>query len=313
MCFVQIFKKSTIFAASTIDFILLHFCITMNYNPEDIVPIVLNIGYANLDADWNWKDVRSPFARLYFVTAGEAEVIMPNYTIHLRPGHMYLIPSFALHSNRCTGHFEHYYVHLYEDPKSEVHIFEDLELPYEVRGTQLDEALFSRLLQSNPTMALGNNDPQTYDNTPQLVSDIMRDKSHGFSNRMEMRGIIYQLLSRFLLQAVNKVHSDDDRIQQVLLYIRKNLGAENDVDTLANMVGLSKDHLIRLFKKSTGETPIQYITMRKIERAEILLSTTNLSVKEVAHTVGYEDHSYFNRIFKKVVGLTPRDYRIKVS
>lgn len=283
----------------------------MNYNPEDIVPIVLNIGYASLDADWNWQDVRSPFARLYYVTAGTAEVIMPNYTIHLRPGHLYLVPSFALHSNRCNGHFEHYYVHLYEDPKSEVHIFEDLELPYEVKGTSLDEALFARLLRSNPTMGLGKFDPQSYDNTEQLVTDIRRDKQHGFANRMEMRGIIYQLLSRFLVQAVTKVHSDDDRIQSILMYIRKNLNELNDVDTLAKMTDLSKDHFIRLFKKATGETPIQYITLRKIERAEILLSTTNLSVKDVAHTLGYEDHSYFNRLFKKCVGLTPRDYRIK--
>jgi len=283
----------------------------MNYNPEDIVPIVLNIGYAELDAEWNWQDVRSPFARLYYVTAGQAEVIMPNYTIHLRPGHLYLVPSFALHSNRCTGHFEHYYMHLYEDPKSEVHIFEDLELPYEVKGTPLDEALFARLLHNNPSMALGNIDPQSYDNTPQLVSDIKRDKETAFANRMETRGIVYQLLSRFLQQAVTKVHSEDDRIQQILLHIRKNLNELNDVESLAKIIGLSKDHFIRLFKKTTGETPVQYITLRKIERAEILLSTTNLSIKDVAHTLGYEDHSYFNRIFKKTVGLTPRDYRVK--
>lgn len=283
----------------------------MNYNPEDIVPIVLNIGYASLDADWNWKDVRSPFARLYYVTAGQAEVIMPNYTIQLRPGYLYLVPSFALHSNRCTGHFEHYYVHLYEDPRSDVHIFEDLELPYEVKASELDPALFARLLKSNPTMALGNNDPQTYDNTPQLVSDIKRDKEAAFANRVEMRGIVYLLLSRFLQQAVTKVHSEDDRIQQILLHIRKNLSDINDVESLANMTELSKDHFIRLFKKTTGETPIQYITMRKLERAEILLSTTNMSVKAVANALGYDDHSYFNRIFKKNIGITPHSYRVK--
>jgi len=283
----------------------------MNYNPEDIVPIVLNIGYAKLNADWNWKDVRSPFARLYYVTAGEAEVVMPNYTIKLRPGHLYLVPSFALHSNRCKGHFEHFYVHLYEDPKSEVHIFEDLELPYEVKGSALDEMLFEQLLHNNPAMSLAHNDPSTYDNTPQLVSDIRRDKQHAFANRMEMRGIIYQLLSRFLQQAVTKVHADDDRIQNILLYIRKNLNELNEIDELAKMANLSKDHFIRIFKKTTGQTPVQYITLRKIERAEILLSTTNMSVKAVAFSLGYEDHSYFNRLFKKTVGLTPRDYRIK--
>lgn len=282
----------------------------MNYNPEDIVPLALNMGFADLDGNWNWKDVRSPFARLYYVTEGEAEVIMPSYTIHLRPGYLYLVPSFALHTNRCRGHFCHYYIHLYEDPSSEVHIFEDLELPYEVKGSSLDEQLFARLVANNPTMKLIETDPSCYDNTPQLIDNLRRDKLRNLSDRLETRGIVYQLLSRFLRHAVSKVRTNDDRIQQSLFFIRKNLSEISDIEQLVANSGLTKDHFIRLFKKTMNYTPMQYITMRKIERAEILLSTTDMTVKDVAHALGYDDHSYFNRLFKKEVGLTPRDYRL---
>ena len=88
-------------------------------NPENLIPLALNVGYAVHEADWNWRNVRSPFARLYYVSAGEADVMLPDGMIHLTPGNLYLIPSYTLHSDVCNGHFEHYYVHLYEDLENE--------------------------------------------------------------------------------------------------------------------------------------------------------------------------------------------------
>ena len=72
-------------------------------NPENLIPLALNVGYAVHESDWNWKNVRSPFARLYYVSAGEADVILPDGMIHLTPGNLYLIPSYTLHSNVCNG------------------------------------------------------------------------------------------------------------------------------------------------------------------------------------------------------------------
>ena len=72
---------------------------------------------------------------------------------------------------------------------------------------------------------------------------------------------------------------------------------------------MSKDHFIRTFKKEVGETPNVFLVNRKMEEAELLLVTTDCSVKQVALRLGYEDGSYFNKLFKKYAGMTPQQYR----
>lgn len=82
-----------------------------------------------------------------------------------------------------------------------------------------------------------------------------------------------------------------------------------DIKGLAEMACMSKDHFIRTFKKETGETPNAYIMKKKMEAAELLLITTDCSIKNVAKSVGYEDCSYFNKSFKRYSGTTPQLYR----
>ena len=278
-------------------------------NPENLIPLALNVGYAVHESDWNWKNVRRPFARLYYVSAGEADVMLPDGMIHLTPGNLYLIPSYTLHSDVCNGHFEHYYVHLYEDLENESSMFENYSFPKEVKANDLDLALFKRLCDMDPSMKLPESNPSSYDNATSLLENIRRNKVRSFSDRVEGRGIILVLLSRFFKEATPKTLVNDDRIQRVLLYIRRNLHERLDIDNLANMAFISRDHFIRIFKEETGSTPVQYITQRKIERAELMLSTEEMPVKSIAYSLGFDDHSYFNRLFKKIVGKTPLEYR----
>ena len=79
--------------------------------------------------------------------------------------------------------------------------------------------------------------------------------------------------------------------------------------TLADMVYLSADHLARVFKKETGETLVKYITDKRIHAAKELLSDTKTPISQVASEVGYDNYSYFTKIFKEKTGVSPGDYR----
>ena len=88
-----------------------------------------------------------------------------------------------------------------------------------------------------------------------------------------------------------------------------NINSRIEISKLADMACMSKDHFTRMFRRETGETPNQYIILRKMEKAELLIVTTDMSVKSVANALGYDDSSYFNRLFRKQTGVTPQQYR----
>ena len=82
-----------------------------------------------------------------------------------------------------------------------------------------------------------------------------------------------------------------------------------DLDQLASVAGVSKFHFVRCFEATYGETPIRYLTRRRIERAQDLLRHANLTVTEVCTLVGFASLGSFSSRFRELVGETPTAYR----
>ena len=158
-------------------------------------------------------------------------------------------------------------------------------------------------------MTLQKSDPTSYDNNYTLMQNLLKNKQRTLSDKIESRGIVYQLLARFLKRAQVKMELKDNRIEEAIHYIRKHINETIELGVLAEKSGLSKDHFIRLFKKETGDTPLRYIIRKKIEKAQLILITDDMSIKNVALNLAFEDYSYFNRLFKKITGITPQEYR----
>jgi AraC-like DNA-binding protein/mannose-6-phosphate isomerase-like protein (cupin superfamily) len=282
---------------------------TNNLSVDQLHLLTLNVGYAQHNGDWNWKNVRSPFARLYYVTEGSAQINIGTEFYTLTSRHLYFVPAFTEHSYVCDSLFSHYYIHIYEDQQDGTGLLDEWTFPVEVEASETDLELVKRLCYINPFMRLPESDPTSYDNHPTLVSNIQLNQRRPFCDKVESRGILFILMSRFLKRATAKAEVKDDRIHQILAHIRRNINSQLRIETLAEMACMSKDHFIRIFKRETGETPNAYIAHRKQEKAELLLITTDLSIKAIATTLGYDDASYFNKLFKKHAGLTPQQYR----
>jgi len=82
-----------------------------------------------------------------------------------------------------------------------------------------------------------------------------------------------------------------------------------DLDALANAAHVSKYHFARCFTETYGETPIRYLTARRIERAQDLLRSANLTVTEVCMLVGFASLGSFSARFRELVGESPTQYR----
>lgn len=271
--------------------------------------ILLNVGFAVHYADWNYKNVNSPFARIYLVQEGKARLHLPEKTQELTPGHLYLIPPFTQHSYECSNYFSLYYIHIYENQTSNERVLEDFIFPVEVAATLLDASLVKQLFEINPDRDLKRYDPSDYDNSSTLFRTISSHAQTPVSTIFATKGILYLLCSCFLAEAQHKYRITDNRIRKVLRHIRLNIDSPVSIDELSDMCCLSKDHFIRLFKKELQITPVQYINRKKIEKAQLKIITGDLPVKDIAYSLSFDNISYFNRLFRKYTGISPTQYR----
>ena len=81
------------------------------------------------------------------------------------------------------------------------------------------------------------------------------------------------------------------------------------LEDIARRSGMSEAHFCRVFREYTGYRPFEYINLLKVQKAKELLKSTDLSISEIADSVGYESHSYFSKLFKRYTGKTPTAYR----
>lgn len=99
------------------------------------------------------------------------------------------------------------------------------------------------------------------------------------------------------------------RLNRVIAFVDANISLDLCVPTLATVAGMSPYYFSRVFKQSTGLTPHRYVLQRRMEQAKQLLEKKSVSLLHVAHRVGFADQSQFTRVFHKMVGTTPSQYR----
>ncbi len=273
---------------------------------------LLNAGRVNLDHRWDYDNVISPFSRLYLVTAGEAKVYHHQQLFTLKPGFLYLIPSYTYSRYQCQTFHTQYYLSFLESCGEGLSSYDLLNFEYETPAFAGDQALLDRLLVLNPGRILYNDDPEIYDNLPTLKSFERQNRGLSPSNFAETQGILRILFSRFIRsprKAIAQQTNARNYIAESVRFIRLNLTQNLTVASLAERIHLNPDYFSRLFKAGVGMRPARFIQLSRVERAQLLLQTTHYSLDEIAAKVGFSHRSYFTRQFKSFTGQTPAAYR----
>ena len=102
-------------------------------------------------------------------------------------------------------------------------------------------------------------------------------------------------------------------VTNAMRYIDSNFSRELTLEDVSMEVKISPYYFSKLFKEETGENFIDYLTAVRVNKAKEFLEQGQHSVKEICYNVGYSDPNYFSRLFKKVVGLTPTEYKDKIT
>jgi len=136
-----------------------------------------------------------------------------------------------------------------------------------------------------------------------------------FSNAAEAQKAGYRPCKRCRPELTSVTTYDPFKlvVKETVEFIEDNYGQTIFLDELATIVGISRFHLNRLFKKRTGYTPRLYLEKVRINKAKELLLTTSLNSTEVGYQIGYHSISSFYNAFKRNTGLSPYQFRVNMT
>ncbi len=275
--------------------------------------ILLNVDYVSLGDRWNYKNVISPYYRMYYIDAGEGSISNGKKNWLLEPGYIYLIPSFTICDLHCSSYLSQYFIHFFEEARDGISLFHYNRNIFKIEATDLDIANFKRIYEINPYRKINRSDnPKVYEKNVYYQEYEELNNKQSNKSFLETQGIMLQLVSKFLDEEQSQFGNVQDvpsKIVDLLGFIQLNLHKPLTVKMLADKVNLHSDYLSRIFLKLTGERPLAYIHTKRIERAQYLIVTTDLSLTQIAEDTGFSSLPHFSKVFKAVTSLTPGKYR----
>ena len=139
------------------------------------------------------------------------------------------------------------------------------------------------------------------------------EKTENISSIEEGKDLSRYMVRKYCMLVQNYSHSQySPPIRQAVTEIELNLSKNLSLKTLAKQINISPNHLSTMFHKETGSTLSDFINQRRIEHALLLLNTTNWQIQVIAQDCGITDANYFTKLFKKMVGMTPNEYRRQI-
>ncbi len=142
--------------------------------------------------------------------------------------------------------------------------------------------------------------------------DAVRDKQRISKIQDKMNDISDSRVMLFKEYMLDE-KKEDDYVVRAVKHISLNYQKEISVKSVADSLFISESYLSRLFKNKVGQTFGDYLTYYRIKKACELLKKPDGKIYEVANYIGYKDQRYFSMIFKKLVGVTPKEFREKLD
>ena len=232
---------------------------------------------------------------LIYCTDGEGVITVGRESQAIKPGDMLVLPKDTAHRYQAKTNS-----------------------PWSIYWVHFDGLLSAQFLAPLLPPLLDRGQPfsvLTIGIQPKIVADfeaLLDVRRTGYNPRdfiyasNQLRQILSFLGATGPLANNNAGQLDLDAIHAMM---QENLHGQLALDTLAKKANLSKYHFSSKYKAITGQSPIQHFLHLKMEHACYLLDISGNSVKEISRNLGYEDNFYFSRLFKKIIGVSPRQYR----
>lgn len=150
-------------------------------------------------------------------------------------------------------------------------------------------------------------------NAPELLlqgSDRLASDVGSYSDLMSFYNHMFDYAKEMMKQMPDK---NEALIQKVCSYLEEHYNEDISLEEAASMIGFSSFYFTKLMKEHTNMSYVDYITSLRVNQAKKLLETTDMTVKDVGIAVGYENANYFTRVFKRMEGSSPSQYKSKLK
>lgn len=220
----------------------------------------------------------------------------------LTEGDVAIINPYDIHANVNLGQYSRYYIIILDlDTFSQI----------EIDGQNLRRQLISGNVKFK---SLIKKDVELQTVIKNIVIESKAQKPH---YQLYMQGLIQQLIALLLRHCLVQMTTQMDKkhlklknlIVPALSKIHTDYAKSLTLEELSQLCMVSKSHFCRTFKKAMGVTPVQYINAYRIDVAQALLKNTDESCGRIAELCGFEDESYFYRLFKSLKGVSPSQMR----
>ncbi len=230
---------------------------------------------------WDRNHHQIQYHRLYFLTSGRAAIHLVDGTLELLPGYVYFIPAFSVLQSEIHGEMNKYYIHFQADsPLLGLYCY--LSGQYCVKANEMTEYLFDT-----------------------VVDHYTKNTQDAY---LKVQGAMDLLLSDFFA-APNVDRHNLLKFEPVLRHIDRHYRENLTLSDLASLMNISTMYFSNFFKRIFHISPKQYILNRRLSESQRLLLETDMSIKEIAYAVGFENENYFSEFFSAKVGISARKFR----
>lgn len=296
MTLLSVFSSKDYFPSESFSFIIRQYTI----QPKEIIPLHTH-----------------EFFELVFVKSGNAEHVMANQTYRLQAGDVFVVEPSVYHSYNGS-----------EDEETQVYnVLFHLDVIRRDLESLMQISSFISMFYLTPFLRRTSNFVPylslTSDEAVQLVGylDLLMTELHEQDSGFELAAktlLMYTLifLSRCYERHIDSTHAmphHDPDMDTIMAFIRENHRVPLSVKQISLSFGMSLTTLITKFKQYTGMTVLEYKHQLQVQEACSLLTHTNDKILAIAHAVGFDDLSFFYRIFRRMTGMTPAQYRKSVA
>lgn len=276
--------------------------------PEFPVAIYLDDVSSNY-VNWHWHEE----FEIGFVIEGSVILGCGNRNYQIECGDIFFINSNVLHSMHRNA--------AYKRAMFKSIAFHSSIISESVTSVFYTKYLFPILSNVNFKECIINKDHHAYQSMLDILENVWdyvysEDSDYELKVRNELSnlfGILNQLQKNIEKtvspQTPNYLH--EKRVQVLLEYIHTHYKGKITIESLAKTAFISKTEALRCFKSIIGLSPINYLNSYRLQIAAQLLVNTENNIQEIATDCGFDDNSYFSKLFKRNYHLTPRDYRFQ--